>query len=488
MALKILFVSHEVAPFAKVGGLADVAGSLPKALKLLGHDVRVIMPAYQMILDEPLNDIADSELTFEVSVSDELRTAELHETTLPNSEVPLYLLATNDWFDKSISSPTVYQPGSEQHAFFSNGVLRACEALEWIPDVVHCNDWQTGMIPVLMNQSKDAEWKQVASVFTIHNLAFQGEFEPEVLQEFGLADSLFNMFQLEAFGSVNFLKAGCTFADHVNTVSPQYAAEIQSAEFGCRLEGLMHHLQDAGRLSGILNGLDYEEFNPDKDPRIEANFSPYALEGKEKCKEALYHELHLAPIPNAPLLGVVSRLSEQKGMDLLLSIADRLFLSPMQVVVQGLGDEWIAQKCRHLADRFPYHFRFAERFDPEFAQRVYAGADMFVMPSKFEPCGLGQLIAMRYGTVPIVRSTGGLANTVADGVTGFVFQAQEPEALLAACRRACFAFGQPDTWQAMMRKAMTHSSDWSKSAQEYSDLYEAIVKAKSLKQIETLAA
>lgn len=486
--MKILFVSHEVAPFAKVGGLADVAGSLPKALTKLGHDVRVIMPAYKMILDNADHNIAELKQTFDVVINETTKTASLYETTLPNSEVPIYFLGTDEWFDKTVSSPTVYQDGSEHHAFFTRGVLLACEALEWIPDVVHCNDWQTGMIPALISESENPEWQVCSRVFTIHNLAYQGEFLEEVLAEFELPDTLFNMHQLEAFGSVNFLKAGCTFADHVNTVSPQYAAEIQTEEFGCRLEGLMHHLQDSGRLSGILNGIDYDDFNPETDERIAEKYGAYSLEGKEKCKEALYDELHLAPIPNAPLLGIVSRLGEQKGMDLLLAIADRLFLSPMQVIVQGLGDDWIVQKCRHLADRFPYHFRYVEQFDPAFAQRIYSGADMFVMPSAFEPCGLGQLIAMRYGTVPIVRSTGGLANTVADGVTGFVFQKREPEALLAACRRACFVFGQPDTWHAMMRKAMAHKSDWEASANKYSELYEAIVEAKALKLIEKVAA
>ncbi|MEQ1823192.1 MAG: glycogen synthase [Fimbriimonadaceae bacterium] len=482
--MKILFVSHEVAPFAKVGGLADVAGSLPKALKKLGHDVRVMMPAYKMVIEGEGALAKPTEVKVEV---EGYSAVDLFETQLPNSEVPLYLLGSDDLYSGTVSSPTVYLPGSAQHAFFSKGVLASCEAMNWIPDVIHCNDWQTGMIPVLVKESSDPVWNSVGTLFTIHNLAFQGEFESDVLAEFGLSESLFNMHQLEAFGAVNFLKGGCTFADHVNTVSPQYAAEIQTDEYGCKLEGLMRYLQDSGRLSGILNGIDYDEFNPESDTTIAAKFGPFDLDGKSTCKDALYDELHLAPIPNAPLLSVVTRLSEQKGMDLLLAIADRLFLSPMQVIVQGLGDEWIAQKCRHLADRFPYHFRFVERFDPNFAKRLYAGSDMFVMPSAFEPCGLGQLIAMKYGSIPIVRSTGGLANTVADGSTGFVFQQRDPEALLAACRRACFSFGQPDGWQTMMRKAMSHSSDWEASALKYSDLYESIVEAKNLKQFEKVA-
>lgn len=481
MALKILFVSHEVSPFAKVGGLADVAGSLPKALKAMGHDVRVLMPAYQMVLDDPTWKATPVGEPFNVAINPiDSKMATLHETKLPGSDVPVWLLGTDEWFTETVSSQTVYLPGSSQHIFFSKATLALCKETDWIPDVIHCNDWHTGMIPVLMRESGDRTWDTVASVFTIHNLAYQGEFGSDVLDQLGLPQSLFNMYQLETFGAVNFLKSGCVYADQVTTVSPQYAAEIQTDQFGCKLEGVMNFLREKGRLSGILNGIDQDVFNPETDPKIAAHFSRNDLAGKEKCRTALMEELHMAQIPNAPLIGVVSRLDHQKGMDMLLEVADRLFLCPMQLIVQGLGDENLAQRFRSLADRFPYHFRFVERFDADLAQKIYAGADMFAMPSTFEPCGLGQLIAMRYGTVPIVRATGGLANTVTEGQTGFVFNENDSQALLATCRRAGFAYGHQEAWQGLMRSAMSYNSSWSRSATAYSQIYEHISAARNI--------
>lgn len=480
-AQKILFISHEVSPFAKVGGLADVAGSLPKALKALGHDVRVLMPAYRMVLEEPRWNVQQVCEPFHVAVNPvDSKTATLHQTVLPGSDVPVLLLGTDEWFTETVSSQTVYLPGSSQHVFFSKAALAMCKQLDWIPDVIHCNDWHTGMIPVLMRESGDRTWDPVASVFTIHNLAYQGEFGSDILDQLDLPQSLFNMYQLETFGAVNFLKSGCVYADQVNTVSPQYSKEIQTEMFGCKLEGVMKHLHEQSRLNGILNGIDQEEFNPATDSRIAKNFSRNDIAGKEKCRTALMDQLHMAQIPNAPLLGVVSRIDNQKGMDMLLEVADRLFLCPMQLIVQGIGDEHLAQRLRSLADRFPYHFRFVERFDADLAQKIYAGADMFLMPSKFEPCGLGQLIAMRYGTVPIVRATGGLANTVSEGQNGFVFNDNDPQALLATCRRAGFMFGNPDSWHSLMRTAMSYDSSWSRSASAYSQIYEKAAAARNL--------
>jgi len=472
-ALKILYISHEVSPFAKVGGLADVAGSLPKSLKALGHDVRVLMPAYRMVLEDPQWQAQPVCEPFNVAVNPvDSKVATLHQTKLPGSDVPVLLLGTDEWFTETVSSQTVYLPGSSQHVFFSKAVLAMCKEIGWIPDVIHCNDWHTGMIPVLMRECGDPTWDPVASIFTIHNLAYQGEFGSDILDQLDLPQSLFNMYQLETFGAVNFLKSGCVYADQVNTVSPQYANEIQTEAFGCRLEGVMKHLKEQHRLGGILNGIDQDEFNPETDKRIASNFSRTDLSGKAKCRTDLMEELHMAQIPNAPLIGVVSRLSSQKGMDMLLEVADRLFLCPMQLIVQGLGDDWLAQKFRSLADRFPYHFRFIERFDANLAQKVYAGCDMFLMPSNFEPCGLGQLIAMRYGTVPIVRATGGLANTVTEGSNGFVFGDSDPQALLATCRRAGFAFGNQESWNSLIRSAMSYDSSWGRSADAYSKTYQ----------------
>jgi starch synthase len=469
--LKVLFLSAEVAPFAKVGGLADVAGSLPRALRALGVDARVMMPSYKMVEANPAYNVQVELPAFEVQVGpDWKQTAYLKSTS--HAEVPVYLLGTDRWFCESISSQTVYLPGSDQHLFFAAGVLAACKKLGWIPDVIHCNDWHTGFVPVIMREKDQKFWDNTASVFTIHNLAYQGEFSEKVLHQLGLSMALFNREQLETYGCVNFLKAGCVYSDQVNTVSPTYAQEIQTPDYGCRLEGLMLHLAEFGRLSGILNGIDSDEFNPETDPSIPAHYSCSDVAGKQVCKTGVLQELAMRPIEGAPLMGIVSRLSSQKGMDLFLDAAERLFAMNTQVIVQGLGDPWLAEQYRDLQDRFPERFRFIEKFDAPLAQRVYAGSDIFLMPSAFEPCGLGQLIAMRYGTIPVVRRTGGLADTVFEGMNGFVFEEKTTEEFLLTCARSVAAYTDKKVWGKLVKSAMTSDHSWDRSAKAYVALYD----------------
>lgn len=476
--MKILFVSHEVAPFAKVGGLADVAGSLPQALKALGHDVRVVMPGYRMILEDPAYHVEPIEKHgFSVYVGPGWHeTASLWQSAM--GEVPIYFIGNEQYFGRTVNSATVYQPGYEQHLFFARAVLDACQRLDWVPDLVHCNDWHTGFLPVFLRKSDNPVWEGVGSVFTIHNLAYQGEFGFDVLERAGLPPSMFNHHELEAWGSVNFLKAGAVFSDKVNTVSERYAEEIQEPEYGCRLEGLMVHLKEEGRLSGILNGIDQDFFDPTKDPHLLAHFSPSDLSGKAVNKRSLLHELGFPGDGGAPLVGVVSRLSNQKGMDLMLKIADQLLDMPARLVVQGLGDPWLAEQFRALQLRRPDRFRFVEKFDPDLAQRVYAGSDIFLMPSAFEPCGLGQMIAMRYGTIPVVRETGGLADTVQEDENGFVFHAMEPLALLQACGRAIMRYRKEEEWAELVRRAMMFDSSWTRSAAAYEALYTDALEAR----------
>ena len=475
--MKILLLSAEVAPFAKVGGLADVAGSLPKALRSLGHDVRVMMPSYGMIERDPAWKLETALERFEVRLSaDFVKTAYLKH--LEHCGVSFYFIGTDQWFPESISSQTVYLPGSDQHLFFSKAALRASQELDWIPDVVHCNDWHTGFTPVLMRETGHPTWNDTATIFTIHNLAYQGEFDEDILRRLDLPMTLFNLHQLETYGRVNFLKAGCVYADQVNTVSPTYALEIQTPEYGCRLEGLMQHLSAAECLTGVLNGIDTVEFDPEKDPLIPAHYSSANLEGKAECKRALLTEIGLRPIEGAALMGVVSRLSSQKGMDLLIDTIKELFAENVQLVVQGLGDPWLATEYRRVQDAYPNQFRFLEKFDPRLAQRVYSGSDIFLMPSSFEPCGLGQLIAMRYGTIPLVRRTGGLADTVFDGQNGFVFENRSGEEFLATCRRAVAAFGNSTKWRKLVKNAMDADYSWKRSAKAYVELYQRAVASR----------
>lgn len=467
---RILFVSAEVSPFAKVGGLADVAGSLPKALRDQGHDITVIMPAYQMVLDDPRWEISTVAEAITVNINSRWKVdAFVKETWMDG--VRVLLIGGAEFFTQAKSSEQIYMPGIEQYLFFSEAVLQISKALQLRPSIVHCNDWQTGFIPVLMREKYAVAWSHVSSIFTIHNLAYQGEFDLDVLDQLELSRRLFNSQQLETWGRVNFLKAGCVYADQVNTVSPRYAGEIQTPAFGCKLEGLMVHLSDQSRLSGILNGLDLEFFNPEVDPAIPTPFSTGDLSGKITCKARLQSELELPVRPNIPLMGIVSRLSNQKGLNLVLEIILKLSQLPGQLIVQGLGDPAIADKLRELSGQYPETLRFVEEFNADLAQRVYAGCDMFLMPSAFEPCGLGQMIAMRYGTVPIVRQTGGLADTVFEGDNGFVFADSSSDELWDAVERANNAFADRTKWGLYIATGMTSDFSWKVSAEAYAALY-----------------
>jgi len=467
--LKILFVSAEVAPFAKVGGLADVIGSLPRALRARGHDVRVLMPAYGMVLKDKRWDIKKL-ASFDTTLNpfEKIRTT-IHETD--DAGVPIWMIAGGKHFDGVQASEAIYTPSRDAYLFLSQAALQWCERSNWIPDVVHAHDWHTGFLPVLMREGPADLWDRVASIYTIHNLAYQGEFGLDTLDKVGLPHCLFNMHQLETYGAVNFLKSACVYADRINTVSPTYAEEIQWPEYGCRLEGLMTWLAADGRLSGILNGVDTEHFDPQTDPAIESPYSAMDLTGKPHCRTALLQELDLSANPKTPVIGMVSRLSEQKGFDLVLQALDRI-VAEAQLVVLGIGDPWAAEQLRAAQARFPDRVRLIERFDVELAQRIYAGVDMFLMPSAYEPCGLGQMIAMRYGSVPIVRKTGGLADTVFDTVNGFTFAERTPDALFEAIWRATEAFAKPKTWVKFVQAGMTADFSWDRSAGRYEELYE----------------
>ncbi len=476
-SLNIVFVSVEVAPFAKVGGLADVAGSLPKALAALGHKPTVIMPAYQMVLDNPRWTVTETLTQLPVCMSpDWCVDAWVKEVDMEG--VRILLVGGGDFFTEATSSSTVYLPGVDQYLFFSAAVIEVMRALELHPHIVHCNDWQTGLIPVLMREKQTAQWGHTATIFTIHNLAYQGEFDVSVLDRLGLSRRLFNPEQLETWGRLNFLKSGCVYSDQVNTVSPSYADEIQTPRFGCTLEGLMTHLSKHHRLSGILNGLDLDFFDPESDPALLANFSMHDQSGKITCKARLQAELELPVKPAIPLIAIVSRLSNQKGLDLVVEIAPRLAELPGQLVVQGLGDPWIAGQLRELQSQFPESVRLVEEFNADLAQRVYAGADMFLMPSAFEPCGLGQMIAMRYGTVPIVRATGGLADTVFENENGFVFDQLDAEDLWQAILRANDHFGRLTDWGHYINAGMAADFSWDKSALAYVNLYRAAISSR----------
>lgn len=480
--LKVLFVSAEVAPFAKVGGLADVAGSLPKALSALGHDVRVLMPAYGLLPADKALGVRSLGEPWRVSLNPKLGfDARLWQFSYLGLNV--WALGGGHLFDGVLSSEEIYSPGRDAYLFLAKAAIEACQNQGWIPDVIHCHDWHTGFLPVLLEELADSRWDFTAACMTIHNLAYQGEFGRDTLDAVGLPQCLFDKDRLETYGAVNFLKAGCAYSQQINTVSETYAREIETPEFGCRLEGLIAYLRRQGRMRGILNGIDTEFFNPATDPHIEASYTADDQSGKASCKLDLLQTVGLPSLPGTPLIGMVTRLSSQKGFDLLMQAAERILALPTQLIVQGLGDPWAAEQLRALEAKHPGRVSFQQVFDPRLAQKVYAATDMFLMPSAYEPCGLGQMIAMRYGSVPVVRATGGLADTVQEGETGFVFSERSGEALLSTIERACSAFHDPKVWFKIVKNGMTTDFSWTRSAKAYERMYIDAVAAKRAKSI-----
>jgi starch synthase len=514
--LKILLVAAEVAPFAKVGGLADVAGALPKALQAQGHDVRVAMPCYKMIETAPEFAVEDLLPAFSVPIRPGVteqayvKVTRIQRTGAPkgtkklsvsgtrgtsqDSDIPVYLIGNvapprsapselrhPAYFQQVTDSTKVYVYAPEPYVFFNRAVLEMLAHLqpEWIPDVIHCNDWHTGLIPVYQRLFyADSPLGDPAILFTIHNLAYQGNFSRDRWEATGLPPSLYDMNHLEFYGEWTFMKGGLTFSDRINTVSPNYAREIQTAEYGCGLDGLMRTLQAQGKLSGILNGIDYETFDPATDPHIPYHYQADAPANKAKCKEALQTELGLPASSDTALIGLVSRLADQKGFDLIYAIVQEMLSLPIQFVLLGTGDPRYAQFFKKLQTRRPQQVQARIEFNVELAQRIYAGSDLFLMPSRFEPCGLGQMISLRYGTVPIVRATGGLADTVQDfdpttspEGNGFVFTEYTGAALLETVRRAVAAFQKGADWQSLIQRAMRSDFSWTRSAAQYTALY-----------------
>jgi starch synthase len=490
--LRILLVASEVAPFAKTGGLADVAGALPRALAALGHDVRILLPKYRGAEAHA----AEARLvvpSIRVPLGDRVAEGALIEGRAP-SGVPVYLLEHEHYYNRDGLYGTVdgdYWDNCERFVFFCRAALDGVARLEaartgirWQPQVVHANDWQTGLLPVyLRTLYRDHPLLgRLASVFTIHNLAYQGVFWHYDMPMTGLGWDLFTPAGIEFYGKLNFMKGGLVFSDLLTTVSRTYAREIRTAAFGSGLEGV---LEDRSRdLHGVVNGIDYEVWNPRKDPAIAHPYSVEDPEPKTVCRETLRRELGLED-GAGPVIGIITRLVEQKGMDLVLEALPGILAEGCRLVVLGSGDARLEEAFRAAAAAHPGQVAARIGYDDELSRRIYAGSDVFLMPSRYEPCGLGQLIALRYGSAPIVRRTGGLADTVTEfdparrSGTGFVFDAFTPDALLGAVRRAASTFRQPPARKALVRNALGEDFSWDASAREYATLYRKAIRARS---------
>lgn len=482
--LNVLFLSSEVAPLAKTGGLADVAGSLPQALAARGLDVRVAMPRYRFIRR------ADYLVDLPVEMDGSYETAIVRKTTLPSVRqgdqppVPVYLVDNYKYFYRDALYG--YPDEGARFNFFCKAVLQMLPRLNFRPDVIHCNDWQTALVPVFLRLklADDPYYRGIATLLTIHNLQYQGHFPREMMRTLSLGEEHFNPEELEFWGKVNFLKGGLVYADLLNTVSKKYAVEIQTPEMGEGLDGLLR--RRATDLFGILNGLDYDQFNPATDPAIYVNYDLESLDRKQENKFALQREMGL-PVKAVPLLGIISRLVAQKGLDLLAEVAEKLMGEELQLVLLGSGEDRYQRFFSEL--QLAHRSKVAVRigFDPVLAQRIYAASDLFLMPSRFEPCGLGQLISMRYGTIPLVRATGGLEDTVVDyavrpeQATGFTFGPYEADALWQTIQRALRLWRQdPRAWRRLQVNAMRADFSWERSAAEYVNLYRLAIKKRRL--------
>ncbi len=464
--MRIALVSPEIAPFSKTGGLADVSRSLPRALAALGAEVATVSPLYRSAKDHAPESLP---LRLRVPLG-----AGVLEAGVARSDRD-YFIGQDAFFDRDGLYGTPqgdYADNSSRFIFFCRAALELLRELG-PPDVIHVHDWQGGLVPAYLRTIHAGSFPRTRSVFTVHNLAYQGIFNPGDMDLTGLDWKHFNWRELEYHGKINFLKAGLVYADAVTTVSPSYAREIRTPELGCGLDGVLR--ERSASLRGILNGADYSEWNPETDPHLAANYSARSLAGKAKCKAALQRRCGLPVRPGVPLAGMVGRLAEQKGIDLLLEAARALSEEDLQVVLLGMGDQYYQDAVLFLGTRYPGKFSVHVAFDEALAHQIEAGCDLFLMPSRYEPCGLNQIYGLRYGTVPVVRATGGLTDTVEDGVTGFVFGDYTAGALLSAVRRALAAYGRPGEWRKMIRAGMRMDYGWERSARRYLDLYGSLV-------------
>ena len=487
--LHILLAASEVVPFAKSGGLADVAGALPKALRALGHDVRVVMPRYY-IIDKEKYGLKALEGSLGVPMGSMGEAwAGVYESTLPGSDVPVYFIEHEGFFGRkglyNDEEGKGYDDNDNRFIFFSKAVMQLAKKLHFKPDVIHANDWHTAAIPVLLNTTYafDPDFTYTGSLLTLHNLQHQGKFYKGAMDVLDVGWEHFKADELEEYDGINLLKGGIVHADAVNAVSQKYAQEIRTPEFGWGLDRLID--AKAYKLYGILNGIDYEEWSPAVDTFIPANFDLDDLSGKALCKTALQKEFDLPQRNDLPLIGLVGRLVEQKGITLLSAAAEELLKMDIQIVLLGTGEKWAEHFFSELTSKYPEKFACYIGYRNDLAHKIEAGSDMFLMPSLFEPCGLNQIYSLRYGTLPIVHATGGLDDTIEnyDSVhqsgTGFKFYNAIPEALIGTVQWAV------DTWyqdrsgfKQLQHHAMLKRFDWEEAAHGYEDLYRHIIQGR----------
>jgi starch synthase len=481
--MRIVFIASEGVPFSKTGGLADVAGALPKALAAAGHEVELLLPRYRMTKPgRPMPQLR----SLTVPLPSGLKFASIQDAGKAGG-VETYLVDLPEFFDRAQLYMENGQDYPDNHLRFASFSLACLELLKRFaepPDIIHCHDWQSALVPIYLKNAyqNDPFFVNSPVVFTIHNLGYQGSFPSHILREIGLHPRLFTMEGLEFYGKVNLLKGGILFSDFITTVSRKYAQEIQTAEYGCGLEGVL--VSRADRLQGILNGVDYDDWNPRTDKLIPAHYGQDDLKGKEACKKALLEKMGAKNVVlDRPVIGIVSRFASQKGFDLISEIAEKLAAMDLYVVALGTGEPQYEDIFRTTAAKYPDKFLVKIAYDNGVAHLIEAGADMFLMPSRYEPCGLNQIYSMKYGTVPVVRATGGLDDTIepfnGKTGTGFKFSDYSAGALLGAIEEAVTAYRQPKVWRQVMLNGMRKDYSWAASAKQYLKIYQSLRKPRA---------
>jgi starch synthase len=482
--MKIAVVASECVPYSKTGGLADVVGALPGALATLGHEVSVFLPKYRQTKLTGSKAVLRS---ITVPFDDRYRFCSVLDGGTAHG-VRFYFIDYPPYFDRDALYGTPlgdYRDNAERFGLFCRAAIEAAKILG-APDIFHCHDWQSALVPILLRSlyADDPALHDAGTVLTIHNIGYQGLFPPDTLPLLLLPWDLFTIGKLEFYGKVNFLKGALVFSDFVTTVSRKYSQEIQSSEYGFGLEGVLR--ARSATVAGILNGVDYDEWNPETDKNAACHFGPKNLGEKAKCKQDLLTEFGVtAADPKLPVIGIVSRFAAQKGFDLISQVADRLAREEMIVVALGSGDKEYEDLFRRLNKQYPQRFAVKVAYDNKLAHKIEAGADMFLMPSRYEPCGLNQIYSLHYGTVPIVRATGGLDDTIENWDpntkrgTGFKFTEYSGEALLTALRAALLAYKDAESWQVLMRNGMAKDFSWTASAREYVKVFERVRQMRS---------
>jgi starch synthase len=485
--MKIVIASPEAVPFIKTGGLADVAGTLWKEYRIMKHEANIILPLYKKIKDSRIA-LKDMGITIHVPVGDRVAAGRIY-----SDQSSAFFIRCDEFFDRQElygTSQGDYSDNASRFIFFSRGILETCKALNLSPDIIHCNDWQTGLVPLYLKTfyKGDACFRKAATFFSIHNIGYQGLFPASEMQLTNLGNELFTPEGIEFYGEVNFLKAGLLAADILGTVSTTYAKEILMKEYSFGLDGVLRKRKDD--LYGIINGIDYGEWDPSRDVFLPAAYSHKNISGKALCKrellQALFHPQDLAAAERMPLMGMVGRLTAQKGLDLVFEAVPELLSFGVKLAILGKGDEKYQRDLKEIARRHKGMISVTVGFDDSFAHRLYAGTDFFLMPSRYEPCGLGQLIALRYGSIPIARRTGGLADTILDynplasKGTGFLFTDYTPSAFLDAVKRALCVYTDDQKKPGIITEGMKMDYSWKKSAQRYIGLYKDALAKKRL--------